>query len=177
LPFHHPKDGAPMGLGFTREIADPSSLGGRELTYAADKIMDPDQLVGAAHYHHAWPGQLPMMICRAEDGIGQNVTFDIPEDAAGRAPSIEAELVLEVTNFWHHDDRLELFWNGKPLDADIELRRTAGEEEHRLTCRIPCGSIRAGLNRLELRLVDRDPRLDPFISLWKAELTIPEDGA
>ena len=36
--------------------------------------------------------------------------------------------------------------------------------------------MQAGENLLELGLVYRDPRLDPFISLFCAELTVPAKG-
>ncbi len=175
FPYHNPEKSKPTGLDFSRELADPETLLQRELTYAADTALDPDTLVGSAHYHHAWNGQLPMTIGKADDGIGQVVTFDIPEDSAGRQAEDKALLTLEVSNFWVHDDRLELYWNGRYLDeVDYELRRVYGVERYRITGRVACGSIRAGENYLELRLVHRDPRLDPFIGLWRAELTVPE---
>jgi len=42
-----------------------------------------------------------------------------------------------------------------------------------LTATAPCGTIASGENLLGLRLLERDPRLDPFISLMSAELTVP----
>jgi len=175
FPYHNPKGTDPAGLEFVRELADPATLRRREMTFAADAILDPDTFVGSAHFHQAWNGQVPMTIGLAADGIGQSVTFDIPEHAAGRQPSDEASLTAEIGNFWPHDDRLELYWNSRRLDnVQCELLRLHGRERHRLTCAVPCGSIRAGENLLELRLVHRDPRLDPFISLWSAELTVPE---
>ncbi len=179
LPYHHPKEGKPSRLEFTRELADPDCLGKRELTYAVDSAMNPDKLLGGrSHFHHAWPGQLPMTIGLAGDGIGQRVTFDIPEEAAGREPGDEATLLLELGNFWIHDDRLELYWNGQPMEgADYEMRRQFGTERYWVTYSLPCSSIRKGLNSVELRLVYRDPRVDPFVALWRAELTVPERSA
>jgi hypothetical protein len=119
-----------------------------------------------------------MTIGLAGDGIGQRVTFDIPEEAAGREPGDEATLLLELGNFWIHDDRLELYWNGQPMEgADYEMRRQFGTERYWVTYSLPCSSIRKGLNSVELRLVYRDPRVDPFVALWRAELTVPERSA
>lgn len=177
MDYYHPKGENPLGLEFVKELTDPSSLTKKALTYEADRIMDPDELVGAAHFHHTWPGQMPMTIGVASDGIGQSVTFDIPEASAGRKGSDEARLLLDIANFWYHDERLELLWNGETLQGvNYELRPHEGIESYRLTCGIPCGSIRAGINLLGLRLTQRNPKVDPFASLLRAELNIPDEG-
>ena len=178
LPYYNPPDAADANVDFFADLADPATLPQKELTYSADPCLDPDSLVGPAHFHNAWSGQLPMTIGLSRDGIGQTVTFDIPDECAGRRPDDRAKLSLLVSNFWVHDDRLELRWNGQPVDdVDYELRRTSEAEMYLLTCPVGCGSIKAGENALEIRLVERDPRLDPFIALREADLTIPEAGA
>jgi hypothetical protein len=177
MDYYHPKGENPLGLDFVKELTDPGCLAKKALTYEADRIMDPDELVGSTHFHHTWPGQMPMTIGVATDGIGQSVTFDIPEASAGRKDSAEARVLLDIANFWYHDEKLELLWNGETLQkVDYQLRPKEGAESYRLTCVIPCGSIRAGMNLLGLRLTERNPRVDPFVSLLRAELNIPDEG-
>ncbi|MCK4850000.1 MAG: hypothetical protein KAT11_01550 [Phycisphaerae bacterium] len=177
MDYYHPEGENPLTLDFVRELADPESLGTKALAYEADRIMDPDKFVGSTHFHHSWPGQMPMTIGTAEDGIGQCVTFKIPEASGGRKGSMEARLVLDISNFWQHDESLELLWNGELLpEVNYELRPNEGGEEYRLSCCLPCRKIISGQNLLELRLTKRDPRLDPFISLLRVELEIPDEN-
>ena len=179
MDHYHPAGENPLTLEFTNELANPDGLGTKALAFAADRVLGTGQVVGSAHSHHAWPGQVPMTIGLGDDGIGHCVTFDIPEGAATRAPGYEARLVCELGNFWAPQEELELSWNGEPLhDAEYELRPREGAELYRVTCRLNCGNVRAGVNRLGLRLLKRTPKVDPFIALLKAELLIPDaDGA
>ena len=176
MDYYHPKEENPLKLDFVQELVDPERLGTKVLTYAADQIMD-DKLVAQAHLHHSWPGQMPMTIGTAEDGIGQFVTFEIPEASAGREGSMEARLVLNISNFWKHDESLELLWNDELLqEVNYELRPDQGGEACRLTCFLPCRKIISGQNLLEIRLTNRDPRLDPFILLHRVKLEIPDEN-
>jgi len=174
--YYHPQGENPLALeDFVKDIADPACLPDKALSFEVDHVQDPDEFVGSAHFHHGWPGQLPLTIGRAEDGIGQAVTFDIPEGAAARAPSHEAQLVLELQNFWAPEHKLDLLWNGQSLgQVAYELRPHEGAELYRVTSRIPCSSIHSGTNHLELRLSNHNPRVDPFIALLRAELLVPD---
>ena len=48
------------------------------------------------------------------------------------------------------------------------------DERYRLRCPIKCKEIEKGQNLLEIRLTGRDPRVDQFIVLTRAELMVPE---
>jgi hypothetical protein len=174
--YYHPKGENPMSLDFVRDIADPGTLLEGSLSYEVGRTQDPEQFVGPAHFHHGWPGQLPMTIGLADDGIGQIITFDIPGAVCeAREPAFEARLVLEVKNFWAPEDRLELYWNEKRLEnVQFILRALEGAEPYQVVCPLTCGDIQAGTNRLELRLVKFHPKVDPFISLLHAELLLPD---
>ena len=174
--YYHPEGRNPLRLEqFLNHLAAPSELAQQPLTYAADPEMDPEGAIGSVHYNHAWPGQVPLVIGHAIDGIGQIITFDVPEDHAARSADAAAQLYLHLKNFWVFDDTLELYWNGVSItsDARFTLIPHQGAEAYDVTCDLSCSDIRAGANQLELRLVERDARLDPFISLLRAELRIP----
>jgi hypothetical protein len=176
MDYYHPQGENPLSLDFVKELVNPESLAKKAMTYGADRILDPSDLVGSAHFHHAWPGQMPMTIGEATDGIGQFVTFDIPDPMAGRGPAQQAQLVLVIQNFWRQDEKLQFLFNGESLEGvQFEFRPKQGHEEYRISCSIPCRRIIEGENLLEIRLTGRDPRLDPFIALLQAELRIPDE--
>ena len=173
--YYHPKGENPYSLEFVNDLVKPESLASKELSFNCDPIQDPSSSIGPAHYHHSWPGQMPMTIGYGEDGIGQMVTFEVPQGALDvRSASHQAQLVLDLINFWAPDDVLELYWNDQRLEGvDFEMRPNEGAEPYRVTYQISCDSFTAGVNRLELRLTKHHPKVDPFISLVHAELTLP----
>ena len=179
LDYYSPKGRDHLKIEFVKELVERDTLSKRILIYGTDKISDPDTLVGPAHFHHATMGQVPMMIGVSTDGIGQTVTFNIPDEGADRSPGYTAELVMELVNFWPYDETLELYWNNTPLGGvEYEsLTLEGAAETYKVTCPVSCAAICKGPNKLELRLTERDPRLDPFISLMDAALVIPEDDA
>jgi hypothetical protein len=173
---YHPQGENPMALDFVEGIVDRDGLVQRPLSYVVDRVQDPEQFVGPAHFHHGWPGQLPMTIGMAEDGIGQVITFDIPGSAiAARKPEFETRLVMEIRNYWAPEDRLELYWNGRRVeDVVFHMRANEGAEPYQVLGSLRCGDILPGSNRLELRLVKFHPEVDPFLSLVHAELLLPD---
>ena len=176
--YYHPRGANPLKLDFVRDLAEPARLAQNVLSYQVDRIQDPSQLVGSAHFHHTWPGQTPLTIGVAADGIGQVVTMDVPGPVmAARQAEHPALLVLDLLHFWALEDRLELYWNGERIeDVHFELMAKEGGEPCRAVCRLTCGRIEAGPNRLELRLVGLNPRMDPFIDLNRAELMLPDSA-
>ena len=175
--YYHPRGENPLTLDFTRELAEPDSLGRSELAISLDPSWDPLSLLGGAHSHHSWPGQVPMMIGVAEDGFGQTVTFDVPEAALKvRVGAEDAALNVEIENYWAPDDEMQLFWNDRLLPTEFELRAQAGQEVYRLTAAVPIEWMVAGSNRLELRLVKLHVRVDPFVRLLAGALQLAAPG-
>ncbi|MDP7347160.1 MAG: hypothetical protein QF735_02970, partial [Phycisphaeraceae bacterium] len=174
--YYHPSGENPLPLDFVRDLAKPGTITDHALSYQVDRIQDPSQLVGAAHFHHVWAGQTPMTIGIAQDGIGQVITIDVPESTVrSRDAGHKALLVLDLNNYWAPDDELELDWNDQPItQPHFELRANEGTERYRVTCPLTCGDVQSGENRLELRLVTSHPKVDPFISLDRAELMLPD---
>jgi len=175
--YYHPRGENPLTLEFARELAEPDSLGQSELVFALDPSWDPISLVGGAHSHHSWPGQVPMMIGVAEDGIGQTVTFDVPQVALEvREGGEDAQLGVEIENYWAPDDEMHLFWNDRLLETEFELRAQAGQEVYRVSAAVPIEWMVVGSNRLELRLVKLHARVDPFVRLLGGALQLAATG-
>ncbi len=175
MPYYRPEGESPWSMDFVNDIVAPQDLTDHALTYVVDKAMDPDELVGSAHAHHAWAGQIPMTIGMATDGIGQSVQFDIPNDMAGRDASAEAKLVFDLFNYYEPSEQIELTWNGEPLtEVKFEYRPHDGHDWFRAHCTLPCGRIKAGENLLEIRLLNRTAKVDPFIHLVMADVRIPD---
>jgi len=175
--YYHPRGENPLTLEFTRELAEPDSLARSELVFGLDPSWDPTSLVGGAHSHHSWPGQVPMMIGVAEDGIGQTVTFDVPEGVVeAREGGVDGVVEVEIENFWAPDDEMQLFWNDRPLEAEFELRAQEGREVYRVRGAVPIEWMVGGNNRLELRLVKFHARVDPFVRLLGGTLWLGAAG-
>lgn len=176
--YYHPKDENPLSLDFVRDLTKPDTLAEKALVFQCDRILDPGSLLGGAHFHHTWPGQMPLTVGVADDGIGQIISFDIPQGVLTRAPTHKARIMLLLENFWASEDRIEFTWNETPLsEVDYELLPKEGIEKYLITCRISCERVKAGPNLLEIKLVENNKRVDPFISLRRAEFVYPDaDG-
>jgi hypothetical protein len=172
--YYHPRGANPMGLDVLSELADLDAASRDELVFPLDPCWDPTDLVGAAHHHHSWPGQVPLAVGMGGDGHGAAVTFDLPANVIDpRGAGARAELTVTLEQYWAPEDRLELRWDGTWLaDVEQELRPSQGHESYRLRCAVPGGLLHAGANRLELRLTRYHERIDPFVRLIDGELRL-----
>ena len=172
--YYHPPGENPMDLSCTHGLDDRDTLARSELVFPLDPYWDPTEFVGAVHSHHSCPGQVPLTIGRADDGIGQSVVFDLPAAAiTARGAHTNALLTLNVENYWAPEDRLELRWNGQLLSGvEQQLRANQGREPYRLSAAVPGTELIAGANRLELRLTAFHTRVDPFVRLLDGELRL-----
>jgi hypothetical protein len=94
------------------------------------------------------------------------------DDMAARASAV-VRLEADVADLGPTDELL-FFFNGRQIESDPKgWQGLLTSSQHHFEFDIPCSSIAAGENTLELRLVRRDERLMPFISLSGARLSVP----
>ena len=156
-----------LGYGFTHELADRDSLTRKRKAY----LLDTGSRLGDIFDHMSWSGQRPLVITPATDGIGQTATFDVADDLSA-APAARAQLWINIVDLFP-EDRIDFEWNGLPLtprDEDYRGQTLYANREFRFD--IAADRIRCGVNEFTILLRDRTPRLEPFVTLDFARLTI-----
>jgi hypothetical protein len=89
---------------------------------------------------------------------------------------VRARLWLEIENT-HFDDTIQFLWNNQPLTQDSQAWPGAQLFDRFEYCfDVPSEALREGENELELRLQERDGRLDPFVTLRAGRLTLEKGG-
>ena len=171
MDYYQPPGQNPLDYSFVADIASQDALRNLAKTYVPGDAFSLGDV--ANPYDHAtWPGQLPMTIGVAHAGVGNTVTFDVFDDMAARASAV-ARLEVDVVDLGPTDELL-FFFNGRQIESDPKgWQGLLTSSQHHFEFDIPCSSIAAGENTLELRLVRRDERLMPFISLSGARLSVP----
>jgi hypothetical protein len=157
----------PIGFDFTHDLVDRKKLARGTRVYEVDKMLP--SILTQAYGHTTWMGQLPMTIGTGE---GHRAVFDLPRavDCAG------GRLWLQLCDP-HFDDHLEFRWNGEPITPDPDAwpgERLFDSFDYHFEL-LP-RQVRAGENVLEIRLENRDPRLDPYVTLLVARLTLLDAG-
>jgi len=161
-----------LGYGFTRELADLSSLAGKKKAYLLDFGNEHDDIYG----HACWCGQLPLMITPATDGIGQTVTFDVGDDLS-QFPDARVELWINIVDLFF-EDVIQFEWNGQvvlPRNEPYLGQTVLSNREFRFD--IPSDSIKPGSNEFTIYLRERTPRLEQFVTLDFARLSIDPEGS
>jgi hypothetical protein len=179
MDYYHPPGKNPLDFTFIKDIVGPEVLNGLAKTYVPghNYIQMAKEEVGWAYsYEHVtWPGQVPLMVGLASDGVGNTVVFDVADDMASRGLEV-AKLEVEVVDLGPTDELL-FFFNGKPIEREPGTWAGAyANDKHHFEFTLPCSAIITGQNTLELRLLKRDERLVPFVSLEEARLLIPGIG-
>lgn len=161
-------------LGFTHEMVDSEALRTGAKTYLLDGSPHVAGGILKPTFGHAeWPGQTPMMIGYASDGIGNTATFDVADDLKKTKPESSPRVWVRLTDVGH-EDKLAFLWNGKPIQPDPEtFGGIALRDSHEFEFQLLVGDVRFGENHLEIRLLERSPRLEPYITLVDGRLTIP----
>ena len=173
MEHYHPPGQNPLDYSFVSDIASPEALNGLAKTYVPGG--EPDIAAYITYDHTVWPRQLPLTIGIAYADVGNTVVFDVGDDLETRSAA-SARLSLDVVDLGPTDELL-FFFNGEPVQADPSAwGGVSSWSRHHFEFVLPCSSIVRGENAVELRLVRRDERLAPFISLWDASLSIPGTG-
>lgn len=162
-----------LGLEFTHEMVDSEKLRTGSKAYFLDHTVQAGGLEGTFG-HAEWPGQVPLMIGASTDGIGHTVVFDIVDDLSRGSRKDVPRLWLRIVDV-APEDRLDFQWNGRPISPDPQAYpgaqvKDSFEYEFRLTPQ----QVRQGKNRVGIRLSNRSPRLEPYVTLVDARVTIPE---
>ena len=159
-----------MDLGFTADIADPAKLQELSKTYAAADSKNPTDFVWSIYDHVTAPGQIPLTVGHAMDDIGHCIEFDIADDPAAGAAGNGWRLKLEIVDVGP-GDRLVFAWNTEPIQRDANAwRGHLNNDRHQFEFALPMNACRKGVNQLEIKLVERDARLDPFVTVLEAQL-------
>jgi hypothetical protein len=134
-------------------------------------LLDHSSGLGSIFDHVSWEAQRPLMITPATDGIGQTVTFDVGDDLTAFRRA-RAKLWINIVDLFA-EDRLEFEWNGEPLvprkTTYVGQTMYSNREFH---FDIAAERIKPGTNLLTFRLQKRTPRLEPFVTMDFARLTI-----
>ena len=173
LPFYRGGvggSGAGTGTAFVAELRDPERLRALPRTYELSRQSAVDYIYG----HATFPAQLPCTVGRADDGLGPALSLDVPEQLPADA---DVELWLQLVDLGH-EHRLEVSWNGAVLPFDVERDWTQRGSLNLGEVRfgLPAGWVRRGENRLGLRLLERPPQLDHFITLAYGLLHVDPAG-
>ena len=161
-----------LGYGFTHELADIDSLAGKKKAYLLGGGYEHNFIYG----HASWCGQLPLMITPATDGIGQTVTFDVGDDLS-QFPNARAELWINIVDLFF-EDVIEFEWNGQPLLPRDEPYLGQTVYSNREFCfDIPSGGVKPGSNEFTIYLRERTIRLEQFVTLDFARLSIDPEGS
>ncbi len=155
------------------EIGDPGLLRRRDKVYPVHS-QEGDLWAGT----HP-PAQLPLSLSLAppEGGveiqlrIGDDVTADV---AAGRLRSARLRMRFEEI---HSADRVEVLLNGVALAPETGKLRIDDAHmyiwKYWIEYELPVPPLRAGINRFQIRLAHRNPRLDGPVAL--VELKVEMD--
>jgi hypothetical protein len=174
MPFYHRPDEEYLGLGFTDEVADMESLRKARKSYLLESGVETSARLMATFGHATWAGQIPLTIGFSSDGIGQTVIFDIADDLTGQQQDSRPTLFLQILDL-APTDKVEFLWNGEPIQADPQaFPGVTVFDKWEFKFDLSARQVKRGKNQLELRLVKRDPRLEPFVTLTDGRLTIPE---
>jgi len=169
---YYARPGESRGFEFVRDLASRDFLRTARKSYALDTIVP--EPVYFAYAHSNSPAQVPLMVGATNDGIGSTVVFDISDDLS-RAPSrLQPKLWLHLVNLGP-EDRLEFFWNGQRVHPDPKAYPgNTMFDHHEFAFGLAAGQVHRGENQLEIRLLNRSPLLDPYITLVEGHITIPE---
>ena len=153
----------PIGFDFTHDLVDREKLARGTQVYEVDKMIEASLI--HTYGHTTWMGQLPLTISTGES---HRAVFDLAaaDDCAG------GRLWLQLCDP-HFDDHLEFWWNAEPITPDPNAWQ--GEcifDFFDYTFKLLPKQVRVGENVLEIRLQNRDPRLDPYVTLLAARLTL-----
>jgi len=156
-----------LGYGFTKDISDKDSLARMKKAY----LLDTSLGLGSLYDHVSWAGQRPIIIAPADDGIGQTVTFDVGDDL-NAFPNATARLWINIVDLFV-EDVVEFEWNGKPLTV-LNTGYIGYEvySNNEFQFDIPADQIKQGENTFTILLKKRTPRLEPYITLDFARLSI-----
>ena len=73
------------------------------------------------------------------------------------------------------EDRLEFAWNGKPVQPDPKaFAGITMKDSHEFEFELDPADVRPGENHLEIKLLERHARLEPYVTLVDGRLSIPE---
>ena len=170
MDYYHRPGQNPLDFSFIDEIADPGKLAGLSKIYVPGNSLGSDGPFG----HVSFPGQLPLTIGCASDGIANTVVFDVADDMSTRNPEAPARLTLEIINLGPFDEIL-FRWNGQPIEKDpAAWVGNVTRDQHWFELPLTCSQVLKGPNTLDLILAKRDEALDPFVSLMSAGLSMPQ---
>src|SRR5439155_19204035 len=103
------------GFEFTHDLASREFLRTVRKSYALEgTLVEP---VYFAYAHANPPGQVPMMIGEASDGIGNSVAFDVADDLTQATAKVRPQLWLHFVNLGP-EDKIEFFMKGQPIRPD-----------------------------------------------------------
>ena len=173
LDYYHAPEQNPLDLGFTAEIADPEKLKELAKTYGAADSKDPRDFIWSIYDHVTAPGQIPLTVGHAMDDIGHCIEFEIADDPAACADDNGWRLELEIVDVGP-EDLLVFAWNTEPIQRDASAwRGRLNNDRHHFEFALPMNACRKGVNQLEIKLVERDARLDPFVTVLEAQIHLP----
>lgn len=157
--------GRTIGFDFTHELVDRQRLAAATKTFELDTAFESQDGPASAHSHTAWKGQVPLTISTGQD---YTVTFDLPNTSH----VARGQLWLQLIDL-HFEDRAQFLWNNQPIQpADSAWPGLCLFDQFEFVFNLVGHNLRSGENKLEIRLINRDPRLEPFITLKAARLTL-----
>lgn len=172
MEFYHEPDSSHLGYEFTRDLAEPEKLKTLPRTYyLPESVGSLAPIVAASQLHGAWPGQVPLTIGHATDGIGNVAVFEI-----GEAPAVgEVTLTLEILNLGP-DDQIQFFWNNRQIHKNSgSWVGNITHDRHRFEFTLTAQDVYAGENKLEMKLLKRHSKLPPYVILVEGKLRISPD--
>ncbi len=174
MPFYHKPDEKYLGLGFTHDITDIELLRTAPKIYLLDQSIHTNARLSATFGHAEWPGQVPLTIGESTDGIPHSVIFDVADDLSGAGKEVRPRLWLQIVDLGPRD-RIEFSWNGKPIQPNPKTFPGITVFDNReFEFELPVREVRRGENRLEIRLLERSARLEPYVTLIAGKLMIPQ---
>ena len=174
MPHYHRPGENPLDLSFTHDLVDPDLVKNGPKKYLLDGSPHTGSILTGTFGHAEWPGQTPMMIGLSTDGIGHKVAFDIADDLSRSKPQGSPRAWVRIVDLGP-EDRLEFAWNGKPIQPDPKA--FAGitlKDSHEFEFELDPAEVRPGENHLEIKLLERHARLEPYVTLVDGRLSIPE---
>jgi hypothetical protein len=161
-----------LGYSFTHDIADRDFLRTARKTYTLDAGVGSRLFDTYAHANS--PNQIPLTIGRSVDGIGHVLVFDIADDLRQADNAEPIQLWLNVVDL-SPEDQLEFRWNGRKIERNPgSFPGVTVFDSLESEFDLDASQVRRGENQLEIRLLKRNSRLEPFVSLVNARLTIPQ---
>ena len=174
MPHYHRPGENPLDLSFTHDMVNPDLLKYGAKKYLLDGSPHTGGVLTGTFGHAEWPGQTPMMIGYSTDNIGHRVVFDIADDLTKVRPTSSPRAWVRLVDLGP-EDKLAFLWNGKPVQPDPSaFPGLTIKDTHEFEFKLDPITIHPGPNYLEIRLVKRDKRLEPYITLIDGRLSIPE---